>query len=502
MSGHGVLGIPWHPALIAASFVAFNVIDTGVHPAAGGRAMLVALLLVVAVQVVASASLRDRHRGGIVAMAFILVAIFWVPAGAVVDGYLRLAFIQAAILAVLMALAVILAGRLIMRHGLPSGARLTSGFNAFSVALALVVGASAITADGLTVHWGPRPAAAADQTVATDAPDIFVIVMDGHPRADSLLEQTGHDLGEFLGKLEDLGFQISPQARSNYRWTGASLPSLLNMRLVGADSPELVYGQAGTAEMRAAVADNAAFNTLRVHGYQTIAVGPPYEKAALRTADKFHDGGYLNSLECHLIRRTVLGPIAWAISPAIVGDFGRAGVRASLELAAELAATEADQPRFVWVHLPVPHLPILWDADGDRVDDAHGSECAPQGVRVMDAADMRVAYVESLIYADRLVSDAISRILTAADEPPVILLLSDHGGHLVGSAPDHDRPEHWRDSFGTLMAIHAPGEPELLPPDVSLVSVLPRVFNAYLGTDLPLSDDRTFSTDGTEAPEP
>jgi len=492
--------LPWHPLLITACYLVFNVADTGVDPLAAGRAFLVALGFTALLQVAASVALRDGERGATLATAILLLAIFWVPIAGIADGYGRLPAVEAAVLAILVAAALILAARLVLRRGGFGGAP-TGFLNAFSVALAVVVGAAALTAPGWAAgsSSSPRPA---DVPRASDAPDIFVLLVDGHPRPDSLLEQTGHDIGPFVDALMDVGFDVAPEARSNYRWTGASLYSILEMTLAASSAPEIASGGAGAPEIRSALADNAAFHTLRAHGYRVTAIGPPYEHVALRSADEFIDGGYLNSFECHLIRRTVVGPLAWAVSPSLVGDPRRGGVTQSLDEARAIAAAESEQPRFVWVHLPVPHIPVLWDAEGRAVDIAHGSDCAPQGIPVPDAADMRAAYHASLDHADGLVLEAIRDILTSASEPPVILLLSDHGGHLVGSAPDHRQPVHWRDSFAAFLAVHAPGEERPLPDDVSLANVLPSLFNAYLGAGIPLVDDRTFATDGTEAPEP
>ena len=66
-----------------------------------------------------------------------------------------------------------------------------------------------------------------------------------------------------------------------------------------------------------------------------------------------------------------------------------------------------------------------------------------------------------------------------------MLLLSDHGPEelLDWRAPDEPG---LGDRFANLFWARTPGHPDLFPDDVTLVNVLPILFNAYLGTDLPL----------------
>ena len=49
-----------------------------------------------------------------------------------------------------------------------------------------------------------------------------------------------------------------------------------------------------------------------------------------------------------------------------------------------------------------------------------------------------------------------------------------------------------RDRLANFVAVRAPGQVNLLPENVTLINVLPRIFNAYLGTDLPIREDRTY----------
>ena len=46
-------------------------------------------------------------------------------------------------------------------------------------------------------------------------PSVYVLLLDGYPRQDSL-EDSGYDNGPFVAALSDLGFEVHADARSDY----------------------------------------------------------------------------------------------------------------------------------------------------------------------------------------------------------------------------------------------------------------------------------------------
>jgi hypothetical protein len=77
--------------------------------------------------------------------------------------------------------------------------------------------------------------------------------------------------------------------------------------------------------------------------------------------------------------------------------------------------------------------------------------------------------------------------LAKSARPPVIVVMSDHGGRSDLS----DRAEMLRSFF----VARTPGYPGLLPEDMTPVNLLPRLLNAYVGVDLPLATETSYWTD-------
>jgi hypothetical protein len=47
----------------------------------------------------------------------------------------------------------------------------------------------------------------------------------------------------------------------------------------------------------------------------------------------------------------------------------------------------------------------------------------------------------------------------------------------------------------SLFLSHTPGRADVFPDDASPISIVPRIFNAYLGTDLTLASEESFVGD-------
>ena len=118
-----------------------------------------------------------------------------------------------------------------------------------------------------------------EQTVLGEAPagapDVYLIVLDGHARADKLEAVFGYDAGPFLDELGARGFEVAPASRSNYLLTSQSLPSLLNMARVSdlvdrktAAASAMAY----TIQVRPLASDSRVFRLYRSLGYEVVAI--------------------------------------------------------------------------------------------------------------------------------------------------------------------------------------------------------------------------------------
>ena len=52
-----------------------------------------------------------------------------------------------------------------------------------------------------------------------NSPNIYILLLDGYPRADTLAERYDFDNRPFLEELRDRGFDVAERSRTNYMFT-------------------------------------------------------------------------------------------------------------------------------------------------------------------------------------------------------------------------------------------------------------------------------------------
>jgi len=80
--------------------------------------------------------------------------------------------------------------------------------------------------------WDSIPAASTIELPGSGGPDIFVVLLDGYPRADTLENDFGIDNAPFISSLENEGFVVDGDSRTNYMKTWLTITSLFHTQFV------------------------------------------------------------------------------------------------------------------------------------------------------------------------------------------------------------------------------------------------------------------------------
>ena len=441
------------------------------------RPLMVALATTTVLLLALSAVFRSRHVGAYATLCIALTILDW-P----IVGVLMAAIPASA------ALASWIFRR--ARSGIP-WPRVTEFFNtAGLVLLALSIGTT----------WSSGALASATPTGpgalthgARMGPDIYVILLDGHPRGDTMNEDFGLDSGTFLGELERLGFEVADQSHSNYNFTSLTLASMFNMVQVqsidGLDARQPPATQ--SRALARAINHGSVFEQLRGVGYEIVTVPSPAGIVTLRSADRIVDDGAITQFEFEALQVGITPLLLPDLQRRLVMGSLRSRVLASLEQTVDLAQERTGRPKLVFTHVMSPHAPVLFSADGTPVD---GWPCYPKcsafdfGWRYGDEALAPIA--GQIQYVDTKVIETVEQILQASPEPPIIILFSDHGSrHRVD-----DREEMLR----SLLVSFTPGKTGVFPEDATPVNLFPRLLNEYFGTGVPLSSEESYTTDLSE----
>jgi hypothetical protein len=355
------------------------------------------------------------------------------------------------------------------------------------VALGLVL--TSILSLGLDVAARPAEAGPTGEEIALRASDrdIYYLIFDRYPDAETLRAHFGFDNTPFLRSLELNGFAVVPGARANYQNTHLSLASSLNMtyldELQPSVEPSRDLGPAFSAIARSTVA-----RSLKRAGYRYVHVGSwwsptsssPVADVNLRNAplSEFTQALYGSTALLPLLRR---GYIAEADRDAVQ--------RATTlrEFASMREAIGVDGPKFVFAHFLMPHPPYVFDRNGGPV---------PRQER---DGNVR-AFLEQLRYTNRRIVRLIGDILDAPGDP-VVIVQADEGPYprlttkIPGAWAARSDAE-LRVKYGILNALRLPGSRDAVSPTLSPVNAFRVVFNTYFGTRLTLLPDESYASRG------
>jgi hypothetical protein len=467
--------IGWYPTLIGLVYIVEPIAKFDVDLSSGAR--LIALVLALGLVVtVGWTRLLGKDRGGLAA-AITLMALV----GATSQVKL-LPFVAAIILLVV---EWTWSRRGTLRIRVP-WSRVTEGLNVLLVVLLLVqlVGAVNVRlqrpAVGAASAWTAAPVA--------DAPNIYVILVDGHGRQDVLRDAYAYDGTAFEQAMTGMGFKQATGSFANHAATRFSLAVLLNGRPLS-EMGQNVATVLSDALAYASLRSSSGIALLNEAGYETTAMVSGYEGLAPGNVDHLVDTGPRNELERTVIDGTAIGGVLTSLGEGNAVGQGYRTLR-QVALLKEMAKARPEIPQFVFAHLPAPHPPFVLDAGcAIRPEDeltlgSTGRTGAAGDVRTMDLVGDQTTCI------DRLITDVVDDIVTTQPNA-VVIVLSDHG-------PEEEL-DWWHPSdaaiahrMANLFWSRTPGHANVFPDDVTLVNVLPLLFNAYLGTELPTHPDDLY----------
>jgi hypothetical protein len=482
--------------VLAFAYVLNTALANEVVPAGYARPLAVGTILAGLVTVAAWAAFRNRWDGALFASGVIVVAVSPISLAWVWTSLRTLfgALIGTALTAALLAMALALVGVRLLRarrRGLPLPRPAPEMLNVFSLALLVAVLASNIGGIVLPAS-APVPPPAGWQADGQDHPDIVVLLLDGYPRTDVLARRFGADDSAFLDALRDRGFEVATTNHSNYTLTELTFASMFQLRYIDeipSLAPFIGTGRQENAALRDAAESGQAFSILRTAGYEVSWFPGGWEHVALRrAADRFLDSGELSDLERSVIHRTWFLYLLDAVWPSVFTTSQRDRIVDGFDTLDQFAGEQADRPRFLFLHVPAPHLPPVVNADGTptalRATRYEG--ISRQGYGMTDA-EYRDAWQAELDYvADRVLHGVDLLLDSERGRKAVIIVMSDHGyGFELQQGDVQAR-------IGNLLATRTPGAPDLFDDPPTPVNLFRLLFNAYLGTEFPQLPDRYF----------
>lgn len=332
----------------------------------------------------------------------------------------------------------------------------------------------------------PRATAGAGES-QTGTQDLYVVMLDGYPRADVLSSRFGIDNSAFLSELQARGFDVAADSRSNYSITWMTLASVFQM-----DYPQLLPELAGIPirgpeQYRVfgrLVNESPALAELRSSGYQIISSPSAFSELDLVSADLAYPAVGRTWFETELVAESPLSDLlagivrAWAIAER------RLAVEVGLDRLSEVATRQDATSVFMFNHIFSPHPPFVDRADGSvrPLPPCYPGSCllfeSNPGRLGFSPGEYAAALEGQITYLNGQLLAALDEVIQARPDAAIILF-SDHGTRYSLGA---DSAEATRNFF----AARTPDFPALFGEKPSTVNLLPALLNAYIETDFPL----------------
>jgi len=331
------------------------------------------------------------------------------------------------------------------------------------------------------------------ERVNKNYPDIYFIVPDRYARNDVLKKYYNFDNTKFTDYLQEKGFFYADKTISNYPTTTMSLGSELNMKYLNYLVNEYGLKQSDFKPVAQLLRNNEVGHLLKEKGYTFINLGSWWW-----LTQKFNDVDFnFNSkalvndeFTIRFLETTMFSEISNYILPEKYRlDFRNEQKNIALYQTKKIKdIVQMDGPKFVLLHLLVPHNPYVFDKNCDYVNE-----------KITKSQKEMKNYLDQLQCANKKLKEITDYILENSKKEPIIILQSDEGPHPIISPLPKDN--YWKaasnialeEKFKILNLLYLPGvDYSTLSNDMSPINTFRFVFNTYLGENFEYLEPKTY----------
>ncbi len=342
---------------------------------------------------------------------------------------------------------------------------------------------------------------AANPPIGQPLPNIFFIVLDRH-MGQSGLDRYGYDSSAFLEALETRGFYTARESHSNYWMTNASTASFLNFDYLDFQ-PKLHLPLEINFYLTWLKENNRLFAFCKQLGYTTAQCRTDFifRCDTVQTADMqlAPDPWYMTTVPLEVFGNTpfyvLLSRLADKNPDVAWRDLNTYWLRRNIYGAIERTRqmTHFEKPFVLFTHILCPHGPETFNENGGYPNEP--SPFQHLEVRGCDAGAEKELrqYLAQVAFIDQQMVGLVDYILEHSKEPPIIILMGDHGRCLKVHDSESFKaaaPE----MYSILNAVYLPDRAYdgVLYPSITPVNVFRSILNHCFGADYKRLPDRSF----------
>lgn len=284
-----------------------------------------------------------------------------------------------------------------------------------------------------------------------DKPSVYLVLLDSYFGSKGLKEYFNYDNSGFENFLKSNGFHVVQASHSNYIYTIYSMASSLNMQYLGNVGQLDMSNHNGFITATTAIKENIVCKFFARQGYQInnfsifdLPFTPSNCTLPLLT-------GRMQLINSQTMYYKVVYAVPFILEH--VGMMKKSRVEFCNTvfnnnedaMKQTLAASNNSNysPQFTYLHLLMPHEPLLLDSNGNKTKEADGNWSLPK-----DSVDNMFLQYE--VYVNKRIASFITQLKKLTADKAVIIVMSDHGYRGVKQGSDRILP------FYNLNAIYLP----------------------------------------------
>jgi hypothetical protein len=327
-------------------------------------------------------------------------------------------------------------------------------------------------------------------------PNIYFLLLDSYARADVLSEIYRYDNSYFIKHLEQKGFYVAAQSSANYCQTELALAAALNLAYLDKVADSMGTRSTNIRPILRMIKNSEVRHLLMNLGYSFISFSSGLSATEIRNSDLYVSfKGSIKNFRKTLLDTTPLPLFLNILKDKSQYDLHRNRVLGTFRGLASLRFEKS--PYFVFAHILSPHTPYVFGKNGEAVNPP-GRFSINDGTILGESS--RTTYINGyrnqLHFINDLIEETVESILDNSEEPPVIILQSDHGPRAYFNW-ENAEAAYLKESMSVLNAVYFPGEGyHELYPAISPVNMFIALTNRITGSNMALLDDRSYYSPG------
>ena len=327
-------------------------------------------------------------------------------------------------------------------------------------------------------------------------PDVYFLVFDSYPGTIFLKDYLQYDNSSFNETLQNKGFRVLANPKSNYNRSAFSISSNLNFeylkniknfqRITPKEYTDATFTVEHSLVPKFFKHYNYLFYNLSIFDVDNVPSLHPEDFLTLPERNVLLYNTLSERLKRDLVWNLIVGKYAVPFVQEMAKRHWENSTREQIkkrdfnniviDSLMKIPLQKTSSPKFIYAHVYLPHPPFFYNENGSEND--------LKTILNEESQKSKSLFLSYLKYTNKVAIKIIDRIMQASGGSALIILQSDHGFR--------DFPSYPPAYFKNYSAFYFPDKNySALYDTMSNINTFPVIFNRYFGTNIPLQQDST-----------